>query len=122
MVVMPLAMLAILSLFAIRGYVVRQDAIEVLRVGWKSTIDLADLKAVDCDPDAMARSIRTFGIGGMFCYAGAFRNHTLGSYRAFATDPKRAVVLRFSTRNVVVTPDDPQEFAARIRSLKGWAA
>ncbi len=52
----------------------------------------------------MKGSIRTFGNGGLFCFSGRFRNRKLGSYRAFATDPKLAVVLRFPDKIVVVTP------------------
>jgi hypothetical protein len=65
----------------------------------------------------MSYSIRTFGNGGLFSISGLFRNKTLGSYRAYATDPKRAVVLKYKKRTIVVTPDRPDVFAARIESI-----
>jgi hypothetical protein len=86
----------------------------VKRAGWKSRIDLHDLQSVEIDRDAMAKSVRLFGNGGLFCFAGLFRNKKLGSYRVFATDPVRAVVLRFTNRTVVVTPHEPENFAAAL--------
>ena len=41
---------------------------------------------------------------------GFFRNRTLGRYRAYATDPGRAVVLVLGGRTVVVTPGEPRIF------------
>jgi hypothetical protein len=54
----------------------------------------------------------------MFCFAGAFHNKKLGSYRAFATDNNRTVILKFSNRTVVVTPDNPEEFVKRIKKFR----
>ena len=121
MVVLPVALLSVSAFFAIRGYALTSDALIVERPGWSSKIDLSGLVSAEADPAAMDKSIRTFGNGGMFCIAGVFHNTKLGSYRAFATDPKRAVVLRFPKRTVVVTPADQQAFAARVRELRGLA-
>ena len=121
MVVLPVTLLSVSALFAIRGYALGSEALIVERPGWSSKIDLSGLVSAEADPAAMDKSIRTFGNGGMFCIAGVFHNTKLGSYRAFATDPKRAVVLRFPKRTVVVTPADQQAFAARVRELRGLA-
>lgn len=118
MIVMPLFILVIAAFFTIRGYVLSRDMLLVQRLGWNSKLNLTDLISAEAYPEAMSRSIRTFGNGGMFCFAGAFRNKKLGSYRAFATDPKRSVVLKFSNRTVVVTPDKPEEFVAKITELR----
>ncbi len=117
MIVMPLSMLLIAPFFAIRGYVLDADSIRVLRPGWKTTVKLAGLRSATRNADAMSRSIRTLGNGGLFCIAGVFHNNTLGTYRAFATDPARAVVLKFQDRTVVLTPDRPDEFVAKIRAM-----
>jgi hypothetical protein len=61
--------------------------------------------------------MRLFGNGGFFCFAGWFRNSKLGVYRLFGTDAKLAVVLRFSDKTVVITPDDPQKFVTDINTL-----
>jgi hypothetical protein len=83
--------------------VLTADTLLIQRLFWNSKIDISGLLSAEADTDAMNRSIRTFGNGGMFCFAGAFNNKKLGSYRAFATDPKRSVVLRFPKRTIVVT-------------------
>ncbi len=80
------------------------------RVGWVSTVNLSGLVSAEVDPFAITKSLRLFGNGGMFCFAGVFRNKRLGTFRLFGTDPGRAVVLRFPGRTVVVTPDRPEEF------------
>ncbi len=119
MIGMPLSMIFIASLFIILGYVLTADELLVQRLFWNSRIALSGLLSAEVDADAMAQSIRTFGNGGMFCFAGAFSNKKLGSYRAFATDPKRSVVLRFLKRTIVVTPDRPEVFAQKVNELSG---
>jgi hypothetical protein len=118
MIVFPLIIIVGSALFTIRGYVLTPEALLIQRPGWNSKLELSDLLSAEVDASAMARSIRTFGNGGMFCLAGYFRNNKLGSYRALATDPKRSVVLRFKNRTVVVTPDRPEDFVARIKGLR----
>ncbi len=114
MVVMPLSVLIISLLFMIRGYELSGDELSVLRLLWRSRVSLDGLQAAEINPEAMRRSLRTFGNGGLFCFAGRFRNKKLGPYRAFATDPKLAVVLKFGDRTVVVTPDNPRKLVARL--------
>ncbi|MBK5099204.1 MAG: hypothetical protein JJE01_15605, partial [Gemmatimonadetes bacterium] len=58
--------------------------------------------------------IRVFGIGGAFAFAGKFRNATLGSYRAYVTDPSFCVVLDLGSETVVVTPDSPVRFVEAV--------
>jgi hypothetical protein len=64
----------------------------------------------------MARSLRLFGNGGLLSYSGYFWNRKTGRYRAFATDPSRAVVLSYRKRKIIITPDDPQRFIVRLRT------
>ncbi|MBN1290430.1 MAG: hypothetical protein JXB48_01200 [Candidatus Latescibacteria bacterium] len=118
MIIMPLAMLIVAIFFIIRGYVITGDTLVVLRPGWSSKVDLNGLESVEADPRAMANSIRTFGNGGLFCYAGSFRNKKLGPYRAFATDQKRSVILRFSGHTVVVTPEKPEDFVSKLKEIR----
>jgi hypothetical protein len=117
MVALPLAILLGAALFMIRGYVLTDGGLLVQRLFWKTVISLKALQSVAIDPDAMKRSLRTFGNGGLFCFAGRFRSKKLGPYRAYATDPRLAVVLRFESKVVVVTPDDPKKFASQIQKL-----
>jgi len=96
--------------FGIRGYRVWPDRLEVVRYGWVTRISLNDFRTATADPDAMRNSIRTLGNGGLFAFAGRFRNKRLGPYRAFATSPANAVVICFTKRKIVVTPEHPRRF------------
>ena len=82
-------------LFTVRGYFLFQDTLYIKRLFWNSAVSLADIESVNIDPDAMKGSIRTFGNGGLYSFSGLFRNSKIGRYRAYATDHKRAVVLKF---------------------------
>ncbi len=110
----PLAIVCGAALFTIRGYAVSPGAILIQRLLWTTRLPLAGLQSARFEPDAMRRSIRTFGNGGLFSFSGAFRNKALGGYRAFVTDPHRTVVLRFPGRTVVVSPDSPEDFVQEI--------
>ena len=117
MIVIPLSMFFIASLFTIRGYLLTLDALLIQRLFWNSRVELSGLQSAKVDTEAMQQSTRIFGNGGLFCFAGKFDNNRLGTYRAFATDPKNSVVLRFTDRKVVVTPESPDAFAAEIMKL-----
>ncbi len=106
----------------VRGYVLIDRALIIERTGWENRLDLSRLISAEVDPDALRGSLRLFGNGGFFSFTGWFRNKKLGVYRAYATDTKRTVVLRFSDKTVVITPDDPQKFVAEINSNKTGTA
>jgi hypothetical protein len=95
---------------SVRGYLVERRILHVRRLGWSTRIALGDLVGAEVDPEAMKRSLKLIGNDGLLGIYGTFRNKRLGRYRAFATDRARAVVLRFPTRTLVVTPDDPRRF------------
>ena len=97
----------------VRGYTLAEDAITVRRGLWNTRLPLDGLRSVTGDAEAMRGSIRVFGNGGLFSITGRFWNRKLGWYRAFATDPSRAVVLRYAKRTIVITPHDPQHFIMR---------
>ena len=110
--VAPLVLLVVAMLFIIKGYVINDQQLLVERPGWDYVIELGELQQVYVDPNAMARSLRLFGNGGLFCFAGLFQNKTLGRYRVFATNPRNAVVLKFPARTIVVSPDNPEKFVS----------
>ena len=97
----------------VRGYTLTEDAITVRRGLWNTRLPLDGLRSVTGDAEAMRGSIRVFGNGGLFSITGRFWNRKLGWYRAFATDPSRAVVLRYAKRTIVISPHDPQHFIMR---------
>ncbi len=101
--------------FTVRGYEIADGAILVHRLFWKTRLPLADLRAAEVEPRAMAGSLRTFGNGGAFSFTGWFWNRRLGRYRAFVTDFGRTVVLRFTDRTIVISPADPGAFVAALR-------
>jgi hypothetical protein len=100
--------------FVVRGYVLTERELVIERLGWSNRWPLASLTWVAADPDALKRSLRLCGNGGLFSFCGWFRNKKLGTYRIFGTDPKRSVVLKFGPRTIVVTPDKPAEFVAEV--------
>jgi hypothetical protein len=67
--------------------------------------------------DALRGAWRVFGNGGLFSFTGEFWSRKLGRFRALATDPERAVVLRWPKRTIVITPHDPQQFIMRAGTL-----
>jgi hypothetical protein len=114
---LAVALIAISSLFVIRGYRLDPAGLHVERLLWADRIPLDALRGAWADHQAMAKSLRLFGNSGFFCIAGLFSNRRLGRYRAFATDAQRSVVLDLTARKVVVTPEDPWAFLAALRRL-----
>ena len=98
------------ALFGIRGYQLEGRQLLINRPLWNTAIPLDELRETTTDPDAMRGCIRLCGDGGLFSFTGWYRSKRLGTYRAFATDPARSVVLTFPRRTIVVTPADPDAF------------
>jgi hypothetical protein len=118
MVGLPLVILLGALPFMVRGYVLTERHIEVRRLGWSTVLPLAGLVAVTGEPEGLRGSVRLFGNGGLFGISGWFWNRRLGRFRAYATDPNRAVLLRYQDgKKVVVTPNDVQHFIVRVRTL-----
>jgi hypothetical protein len=118
MVGVPLVVLLGALPFMVRGYVLTESHIEVRRLGWSSILPLAGLVAVTGEPEGLRGSVRLFGNGGLFGISGWFWNRRIGRFRAYATDPGRAVLLRYRDgTKVVVTPHDVQHFIVRVRTL-----
>ncbi|MGA9351360.1 MAG: PH domain-containing protein [Anaerolineae bacterium] len=104
-----LALILGCALFTIRGYTVTPDAILIHRLFWATRLPLAGLQSAQFQPRVMRWSIRC-GNGGFFSITGFYWSKLLGVYRAFVTDLRRTVVLRYTGRTVVVSPSSPEEF------------
>ena len=118
MVGMPLIVLCGALPFMVRGYVLTDSHIAVRRLGWSTRLPLEGLVAVTGEPEGMRGSVRLFGNGGLFGISGWFWNRRIGRFRAYATDPQRAVLLRYRTgAPVVLTPHDVQHFLVQVRRL-----
>jgi hypothetical protein len=116
MIALPLGGFAAGLLSIVRGYGLSARVLEVRRPLWSRSFALAELQSVNGDPEVFKGALRLFGNGGLFAFTGYFWKRRLGLYRAFATDPERAVVLKFTRRTIVITPDDPLRFIVRART------
>lgn len=114
----PVAFILLGMVFQIRGYELSADELIIRRLGWVTRISLRLLKQVEVGREHLSGSIRLFGNGGFFTFAGWFWNSRLGRYRLLANDPRLAVVLRFADRRVVIAPHDPAGFVEAIRGLR----
>ncbi|WP_444888583.1 PH domain-containing protein [Microbulbifer sp. JMSA008] len=114
-IALPAVILLLGAVFAIRGYTLANDCLQILRPGWRTSISLEGLQEVKVDPTAMQGSVRIFGNSGLFGYIGLFQNQQLGRYRAFVTDQEKAVVLYFPGKTLVITPDKPERMAELLR-------
>jgi len=112
---LPLLLMACCIPFMVLGYIVTPDAILVRRPFWVTRLPRAGLQSATADPAATQGSIRTCGNGGLFSFTGLYWSKKLGPYRAYVTDRQRTVVLRYSGRTVVVSPDEPEDF---VRALE----
>jgi hypothetical protein len=113
---LPAGILASALLFMVSGYTLTASALEIERPFWTTTFSLADLVSVAGDAEALQGALRVFGNGGLFSFSGIFWKRKVGLFHAYGTDPGRAVVLKFKKRTIVVTPDDPLRFIARMRT------
>jgi hypothetical protein len=82
---------------------------------WFTRISLQDLNRAWIEPSVCKGTIRVFGNGGLFSFAGLFYSKRLGRYRLFATDISRSVVLILPSRVVVITPAEPEIFIEHVR-------
>jgi len=107
-----LALLALVigcGLFTIRGYTITPEAILIHRLFWTTRWPRAGMQSAEFVPRAMRWSVRC-GNGGFFSITGLYWSKRLGVYRAFVTDLRRTVVLRYTGRTLVVSPSLPEEF------------
>lgn len=114
----PLAILLGTLPFLIRGYSLTPNALLIERLGWQNRFALADVTSAAINPEALRGSLRLFGSGGLFGFFGWFCNKRIGVYRAYGTDPKRAVIIKLKHRTIVVTPDNPQRFVEELETLR----
>jgi hypothetical protein len=110
----PIALIVGSALFTIRGYSLTSDNILIHRLLWSTRFPLDGIQSADFQPGAMRGAWRTCGNGGLFSFSGFYRNRILGAFRAFVTDPSRAVVLRYPNCTIVLSPSDPESFVREV--------
>jgi hypothetical protein len=121
MVALPIVLIDVTLLFIVKGFEITPDKLLIQRLLWKTEIDLTNLVNVEIDPDALKGSIRTFGNGGLYSFTGWFKSGRLGSFKAYVTQLQNCVVLRFTDKVIVISPDNPQQFAYEIIRARGLA-
>ena len=102
------------TLFSVLGHTITATVIEIRRPLHTIRLSRAELRGARVDSLATRGSIRLFANGGLFSFTGFSRNATLRTYRLYVTNPKRAVVLWFIGRTVVILPDAPAAFVAEL--------
>lgn len=114
--VLPFILLGGSAIFIIRGYEINGDYLEIVRVIGRKKYLISEFERAEADPEATSLSIRMMGNGGLYSFSGYFRNEKLGRYRAFVSDKANCVVLyRTSGVPIVVSPENPSEFAQQIQ-------
>jgi Bacterial PH domain len=116
MAVLPASIASLALLFIVSSYRLTAMTLEIQRPFWSTTLALSDLVSVAGNAEALRGAVRVFGNGGLFSFSGVFWKRGIGLFHAYATDPGRAVVLKFKKRTVVITPDDPLRFIVRVRT------
>ena len=111
---LPMVLIIGSALFTIRGYSISPDAILVRRLLWATCLPRAGLRSAEFVPNAMRKSLRTCGNGGFFSFTGFYWSKSLRSYRAYVTDLRQTVVLRYERRTIVVSPDSPEDFVREL--------
>lgn len=114
----PLLLLLVCLPFTVTGYRLESGRLFVQRLLWATEVPLDGLQSVEAVPNAMRGSLRSMGNGGLFSITGWYFSKALGKYRAWVTDLPRTVVLRFEGRSVVVSPENPEAFAADLRHAR----
>jgi len=111
--ILPTFVLGLLP-FIIRGYEITPDSLLIRRLFWTTRLSRSGLQSAEVVPGAMKGSLRLCGNGGGFAFTGWYRNKALGNYRAFVTDLKNTVVLRYATKTIVVSPGDAEGFVKEL--------
>jgi hypothetical protein len=106
-------------LFRVQGYAVSPGLLEIRRSGWTTRVPLGGLRSVGDATDLIRGSIRVAGNGGLYAFTGWYWNRSLGRYRVWLNDARRAVLLDLGHRRVVVAPQDPAAFMEAIREASG---
>lgn len=102
--------IGITALFAVKGYELRGETLIVQRLFWQTRVDLTKIQSARVAPDVFKKSIKTCGNGGLFSFSGYFWSKSLGTFKCYVTDAKRAVLLEVNGKKIMVSPDSPEGF------------
>ncbi len=97
-------------------YVVLEDRIVVRRHLWlSSSIPMKDVKSCYSYPELKdTRMLRLIGNGGAFGWYGVYASDELGTFRMYATNRARAIVIANDAK-YVLSPDRQENFLAAVQ-------
>ena len=118
-VVFPFGLIILLVItfgFSPKAYAVDDRQLIIYRPFHRKFYSTTDMKSVSVvDKKDLSRSIRVFGVGGLFGYFGLFRNSLYGTMIWYATRRDQFVVIeRSNGRTIVLTPDDPNSLVSEL--------
>lgn len=94
------------------SYRVTTDTISIHRHLWDVSLPRKDLLSATWDPTAFDDTTWPYSNHRNCSYVGRCSSRRLGSFRAYVSDRKNSVVLRFSDKTIVVSPQTPEAFIA----------
>lgn len=103
-------------LFFIRGYSITTDAVQILHLGWATSLKIKDITEVEKVPLGARGGIGLFGIWGLYSFTGIARNSTYGIHRRYLTNRLHSVALKFGRKTIMVSPDNPEEFIKEVKA------
>lgn len=111
------ALVLIPPFFMIKGYSIDNQKLIIHRLGWTKEFDIQNLVDVEFNAQALRGSWRVLGNGGLFGWIGTFSNKELGTFKAYATNQHKCVVLELEEKTLLITPETPDEFVENVRAL-----
>ncbi len=105
-------------LFRPLKYTVTSDELIVKRLIKPYVIKLSEIKKIrEISEEELKGTKRIFGSGGVFGYFGKFRNKNFGTMTFLTTrTDNRVYILTAEGKNIVLSPDDSEEFVKTIAS------
>lgn len=110
--------MAVSYYFSIRHYEISDGKLMVRRPFDAIQIPLGNISDVHTvDRKSLRRTVRTFGIGGLFSYTGTFWNKEFGSMTWYVTRMDKAVLMVDAKgTKVVVSPDEAERFVKFLKN------
>ena len=103
-------------LLAPKGFWLDDERVTVERPLFPIKIEFKKITGVRAIPkEALTRAARVMGNGGLFGFYGVFRNKELGSFRLYATDRSKGILIE-ADKKYILTPDRPEDFLALLEA------
>lgn len=121
----PFAVILLLTrAFRPLGYRIASDTLAILRPAGEKRFATADIDAVAypaADPPGVTLGL--FRVDGFYGAWGVYWNRSWGRFRVYVTDAAHRVEIRLKDGGrIILSPDDPEGFAADLRLVLGGTA